>query len=313
MPQSSPLVCGIILNWNNYKDTSQCIKSLRQLNHDNFEIIVVDNGSTDGSGTRIQNEFKHVDVIFAGENSGFGAGNNIGIREALGRRADYLWILNDDVVVQDSVLLSNLVDAMEENDKLGAVTPVVTEYPNTSDIWFKEGYIDLRSGNAGHKRSRRWFVDFRPSKTNNSIQNSLLYTDYVPFCSVLIRSEVFQTIDPIHEDYFFYYGDVDFCTRLKQAGYKIATVTNATISHKVSASSNSKRTSTHLYYLTRNRILFKNHHSGRLSLTFATFLAWWILLNIIDRIISGKPSQIVAIITGLIDGILKRKGRGRYP
>lgn len=313
MSQSSPLVCGIILNWNNYKDTSQCIESLRQLDYPNFEIIVVDNGSTDESGNRIRDEFDYVDVIFTGKNLGFGAGNNIGICEALERGADYLWVLNDDVLVQDSATLSNLVEVMEGHEELGITTPVVTKYPDTSEIWFKEGYIDWRSYNAGHMQSRRWFVDFRRTRTNKPIKNTLLYTDYAPFCSVLIKSEVFESLGPMYEDFFLYYSDVYFCARVREAGYKIATVTHTTISHKVSASSESNRTPTHLYYLTRNRILFKNQFEDRISPVFLVFILWWVLLNIVDQTLNRNPSNIVAIITGLLDGLRKKKGRGPYP
>lgn len=312
MSQSVPQVSCVILNWNNYPDTSECIDSLLQLSYDEFDVIVVDNGSADVSGERLQEEYEDVTVLFTDRNLGFGGGNNRGIQEAMNRGADYIWILNDDVLVPETDSLDVLVEQMESEPSMAALTPLVTEYPKTDEVWFREGYIDWRSGNAGHVNSSRWFVDWR-FRSETEPADSLVYHDYLPLCSALIRTEVFKELGLLPEEYFLYNEDVVLCSRAARAGYEIATETDVKIHHKVSASTDSRRSPTHLYYLTRNRLLFKREFEDEFSLSFYGFFLWWLLLNLIDQIVHRNWANMGAIITGLVDGVAGRSGRGRYP
>src|SRR5712692_7725778 len=89
-----PLVYVLLLNWNNWKDTNECLASLRNLDYDGWKVIVLDNGSTDGSVQRIREKHPEVEIMELGENLGFAKGNNAGIRAALERGAEYVWVLN---------------------------------------------------------------------------------------------------------------------------------------------------------------------------------------------------------------------------
>src|SRR5215472_8148560 len=94
----------LLHNWNNWKDTSDCLASLQALDSDNWKVLVLDNGSTDGSVQRIRDRFPEVEIVELGENLGFTKGNNAGIRLALERGADYVWLLNNDTVVDPKAL-----------------------------------------------------------------------------------------------------------------------------------------------------------------------------------------------------------------
>lgn len=313
MCQSIPRVYCVILNWNNYLDTSECIDSLQQLSYENFEVIIVDNGSTDGSGKRLRQEYDDVTVLFTERNLGFGGGNNRGIRSALERGADYVWILNDDVLLSDAKCLDVLVKRMESKPKIGALTPVVTEYPETDEVWFREGYVDWRSGNAGHVGSSKWFVDWRFRSETDS-EDSLVSHDYLPLCSALIRAEVFQELGLLREDYFLYYEDVDLCTRTGMAGYEIATETTVAIHHKVSASSDHRRSPTHLYYTARNWQLYRRYFDDDLfSWHFFPLYAWWAIVTIISFVLRGDWRVVTGLLLGIWDGVLGKAGKGRYP
>lgn len=313
MSQSVPQVFCVILNWNNYTDTSECIDSLRQLSYDEFEVIVVDNGSSDGSGNRLREKYEDVTVLFTDRNLGFGGGNNRGIREAMNRGADYIWVLNDDVLIPESSTLSKLVSTLEENSDIGVVSPIVTEYPDTDKIWFREGYIDWRSGRGGHRGARRKLVDLRLSGSKISKTDELIFGDYLPFCSALVRTQIFEELGLYPEEYFLYYGDIDFCAQMRYEGFKIATHTGTKIYHKVSASSETRRSSTHLYYLSRNRLLFKRRWKNRVSCSFYLIYVWWVVLNTVDLVYSGNWLGLQALALGIFDGIRGQTGRGRYP
>ena len=104
MRQVSPKVSIITLTWNSYEVTRDCLLTLKKLDYPNFEIVVVDNGSTDGSQQQLAREFPDVRRICNATNLGFAGGNNVGIRDALARDADYLLLLNNDTIVSPSFL-----------------------------------------------------------------------------------------------------------------------------------------------------------------------------------------------------------------
>lgn len=112
----SDLVYIIILNWNGWQDTVECVVSCLNLRHDNCRILIVDNGSTDGSETFLRKRFPDTELIQTGENRGFAGGNNIGISHAMANGADYVWLLNNDTIV-DPDSLSELIRVAKKNER----------------------------------------------------------------------------------------------------------------------------------------------------------------------------------------------------
>lgn len=317
-----PYVVAVILNWNNYADSAECLRSLRGLRYEDMDIVLVDNGSTDGSGDQLELEFPEIEIIRIDDNIGFGAGNNLGIREALNRGAEYVWVLNNDTLVQNKDLLNGLVDTMESKKEIGVLSPRLMMYPKKNEVWFEKGFIDWRSGNAGHEHFRPWFIDWRfRLDTSDSNQMSpsrktadnLIYSDYIPFCSVLVRSEIFNNVSLYPERYFLYYGDVDYCVRITRNGYSLAVDPELNMYHKVSSSSGNIRSPMHLYYLARNRLLFYDRFSDRFKSSTYLFYGWWLFVNIIYLLYRGDKKGLQALGFGVLDGIRKEKAKGRYP
>src|SRR5436190_7401977 len=131
----APSVAVIVLNWNGRDDTLACLESLAGLNYDNFQVMVVDNGSTDGSVGAIRPRFPGVEIIETGRNLGFAEGNNVGIRLALDRGMDYVFLLNNDTVVDPS-LLSELVAAAERCPEGGIFGAQILYHSDPLKIWF---------------------------------------------------------------------------------------------------------------------------------------------------------------------------------
>ena len=149
-----PLVAIVILNWNGWLDTINCLNSLKISNYKNFRIIVIDNGSTDGSVACLREVYPELKIIEAGRNLGFAGGCNIGIHYGFVIGACYIWLLNNDTKVNQKSL-SALVAAAENNQEIGAVGSVLYEmdHPNLIQAW-GGGVVDLHTGKSHHVKKQ---------------------------------------------------------------------------------------------------------------------------------------------------------------
>src|SRR4030067_2042822 len=134
-----PKVVTIVLNWNGKEDTLECLHSLQRSSYSNFTTIVVDNGSTDGSVPAIKNAFPDLVVIKNRDNLGFTGGNNIGIRHALVNGADYVWLLNNNTIIQPDTL-ANLVAKAETSPDIVILSPVIHWYDDPHSIQSYRNY-----------------------------------------------------------------------------------------------------------------------------------------------------------------------------
>src|ERR1700691_2125480 len=133
---SNPAVSCVVLNWNGWRDTIECLDALRESTYPHLTVIVVDNGSSDDSVARIR--FAHPDILVleSEKNLGFAGGNNIGIRYALAHRADYVWLLNNDTKPAPDAL-STLVAKLLTDQGIGAVASICyyADAPSTVEAW----------------------------------------------------------------------------------------------------------------------------------------------------------------------------------
>ncbi|MEY3643864.1 MAG: hypothetical protein RLZZ207_558, partial [Bacteroidota bacterium] len=121
---SPPKVAIIIVNWNGYALTKACLESLKELQYSNFKLILVDNGSVDGSGEKLKSEFPEIELLTSPDNIGFTGGNNLGIQWALDHSFDQVLLLNNDTLVEPD-FLDPLVSFLEQNPDYGAVQPKI--------------------------------------------------------------------------------------------------------------------------------------------------------------------------------------------
>ncbi|MDP1721735.1 MAG: glycosyltransferase family 2 protein [Candidatus Gottesmanbacteria bacterium] len=261
-------VAIILVNWNGKKDTLECLASLRQVKSqksppkvdqplaEKVKVIVVDNGSTDGSVEAIRNNFPDVEVIETGRNLGFSGGNNAGIRRAREQGADFVWLLNNDTVV-DKNALTTLIDACRDS-RVGIAGSKIyfasgreyhkERYQETElgkVIWYAGGFIDWENMYASHRG-----VDEVDKGQYDKTEETLFVTG----CSMMVRKEVFEKIGLFDEKFFAYLEDLDYCLRAKRAGYKLLYAPQSVVWHK-NAGSSGVGSETHQYYMTRNRLL----------------------------------------------------------
>jgi GT2 family glycosyltransferase len=256
-----PKVSVIILTWNNYEDTKECLDSLRKITYLNYGIIVVDNGSKDGSTQRLQKEFPEHIYIYNKDNLGFSAGNNIAIKYALREKADYILLLNNDVAV-DPRFLDFLIEADESNSEIGILVPKINYYSKPNKIWLAGGYISKIRGSG---------FPIGKGKGENQY-NKNRYITFSSGCCMLIKKEVFKKIGLWDENYFLYGEDIDFCKRTTDAGFKILYVSDSKIYHKVSMTSKKLNLGLLTYYATRNRLYFSKKLCGYWFYIFFLYL-----------------------------------------
>ena len=135
--EERPNVYIVVVNWNGWQHTVRCLDSLRKLEYPNYRVVTIDNGSTDGSAERIRAAHPDVELVESGRNLGFGGGSNIGIKLALDRGADYVWVLNNDIEVEPDTLTS-LIAVARSRPGIGVVgaavwQPAVDGEPRMAD------------------------------------------------------------------------------------------------------------------------------------------------------------------------------------
>ena len=301
----NPRVAIIILNWNGKEDTIECLESLKHITYPNYEILLVDNGSADGSVECFRKRYPGMEIIENGENLGFAEGNNVGIRRAMAEGADYVLLLNNDTVV-DPEFLGELVKVAEGDARIGIVGP---------KIYYYNSKILQTVGNRVIVSLGQPFLRGLNEEDTNQYE-TICEVDSIPGCALLIKKEVITKIGLLDFRYFAYFEDMDWNLRANRAGYKIKIVPMSKIQHKGSAST--KLNSPLYYYLhTRNRILFVKRHSSYLKNIFI-FTPYFIFIRFLfpitkHLIISRKIENAQAIFHGSIDGIKdKNNYRAKY-
>jgi len=290
---SAPFVIIIILNWNGWRDTLACVESCRELSWPNYRILIVDNGSTDGSEKFLRQNLTDVEIIQSGANLGFAGGNNIGIRKALALGADYIWLLNNDTLV-DPQALASLVEAMEHAPDAGIAGSKIYYHAEPRRIWFAGGM--WRKGHL-HWRQRGANQFDKGQFAEQSEVGS------VSGCSMLMRSTTIDKIGLLSEDFFLYWEDTEWCARAQEAGYQILFVPGSIVWHKVSVST--KQSSyTQYYYFTRNGFFFLRSYDPRLLPIFGLYN----FLFGLKSLLGGNAQPMQGLIRGCRDFLQRRKG-----
>lgn len=210
----------MVLNWNGWRDTVECLNALKKSVYPSLRLIVVDNGSTDDSIARIQASHPDVLVLDTGRNLGFAGGNNMGIRDALSHGADYVWLLNNDTQ-PDRDSLPALVEKAKEDKAIGAVASICyyAASPANVEAW-AGARVNLWIGYGRNTREPHdddWF-------------------DSLNGTSMLISRAALEDVGLLDEGFFLYWEDTEFSIRLRKRGWRIAAAPDSRVLHKVNAS-----------------------------------------------------------------------------
>lgn len=243
-------VATVILNWNRFEDTSECVRSVLQAAHDGWEhhVVVVDNGSTDGSADRLAERFPEASIVRLSENFGFAGGMNRGIEWVSREGFDHVILLNNDTLVAPDAL-AHLVEEVKRGEA-GAVMPLICDCDT--------GAVTL----AGARLRRPW-QRVEPIGAPRMAEPHTV--GLVTGCCVLIPLAVIEQVGAFDERYFLYFEDIDLALRISAAGHALRVIPAAAVYHKESRSSGGPASPGVMYYLVRNNLLLNREWGGALG------------------------------------------------
>jgi GT2 family glycosyltransferase len=221
----SSVLC-IVLNWNGWPDTVRCLASLSASTHPELSIVVIDNGSTDGSPDRLAPLLRHgrIELVQTGRNLGFTGGVNAGLRLVLERGVAYAFLLNNDATVEPGCL-ATLVAAAGACPEVGLVGPKILWADQPQRIW-----------SAGMSVAwRRAAVEDHRDEPDDSRFDGRRIVQSLSGCALLVKRAVLEQVGLLDERYFAYYEDLDWCLRARSAGYRSLYVGDARVHHAGSA------------------------------------------------------------------------------
>jgi GT2 family glycosyltransferase len=323
--KSFPKVAIIILNWNGWKNTVECLESLYRIDYSSFEIILVDNDSKDDSVNKIEEyakgklrvESKFVqyslvnkplklikpqkakvplefnkELLFVENNVnyGFARGTNIAIMLAQKQCADYVLLLNNDIVV-DKEFLSKMVAHAERTPQIGVAGPTIYYYDNPTTVDFAGENLTL------------WRVK---GKEFCSVSKLPREVDKIEGSCMLIRRTVLDKVGLLYTKYWAYWEETDLCFRAKKAGFKVIYIPESKVWHKVACSIGGENNLKRQYFLNRNRLLFAKRNltlgnQAKFLVYFFVFELWLkTALELKHHTLAGALTYLRAGFDGLL-------------
>lgn len=298
-PEPKPVVWIVVLTLNNYADTAECLQSLHRLHYPSCKIILVDNGSTDGTPQLVRSQFPAVTVIENGVNLGVAAGYNVGIHYALDQGAEYVFIVNNDTTV-DPEMMDHLMQAAAEPNA-GVLMPIIYYYYDRQEVW---------SAGARYRL-------FPPAIVmERKVYDNLHDLQYAISCGFIVTRRAFECAGLFDENFRFLWDDLDFSQRVRRAGLRIIQVPKARMWHKVSRTTNP---ASELFWRTHGEsgIIFFRRHTKFFALAAAIHLGYFALREFAyKRRWQSLPSFLKGVRSGLQKSLVDvpmPKDRASYP
>ncbi len=290
-----PRVAVIVLNWNGTEDTVECLRSLSQVEYPALEVVLVDNGSRPPAAEEMRRRFPAITCIQLPENRGYAGGNNAGIRYALGRGHDYVFVLNNDTIVTPACV-REAVAVAESDPRIAVVGVKILARDDPARVWVAFGQVTYRQGLV---RLIGYY------KLDDGRFDSMRDVEWVPGTAMLFRRRALEVVGLFDEEFFAYHEDVDWCTTARRLGFRVVFAPRAVIYHKGHSSSGGKGYVTPRQYLAgRNMVLFVRKHGSRLQkLKFAVFVLGTLPLQFLRRWITGEHRGVVLKVQGMLDAL----------
>jgi GT2 family glycosyltransferase len=285
---------AVVLSWNGREDTLAALGSLGDI-----PAVVVDNGSTDGSAAAVAEQFPDAELISTGVNLGFAAGNNVGIRRALERGADWVLLLNNDATVEPG-LVGALESAASARPDAGVLACKVL-FADSDRLWYAGAGFDARLGRSRHERFGA------PDEPKPGEPSELRDTVRATGAGMAVSRAAIEAAGLLDEELFLYAEDLEWCLRIREAGFAVVYVPEARVRHRVSAATGGAGSPTTAYYETRNVLAVVERHRplprGLTGARRAAVVAPRVLLS------ARRPASAWAAVRGWRDYRRGRMGR----
>jgi GT2 family glycosyltransferase len=297
----APSVLVVILNWNGWSDTLASVESVLRLDYPDFRVLLIDNGSVDESVAHLRTiQDSRVELLELPENRGFTGGCNEGFKRSLATGAQYVWLVNSDLAIEDNSTLTSLVALAESDPKIGLATPRIAERGEGLHFSFCGGICCIDPPVWDHtsdpEEACRWTREYP-------------HAGLVVGTAMLVRTSLIREIGMLDESFFAYFEDNDYSFRSSQAGYRNVVDRNSVVRHETKdpiATPWSMKPHW-CYYTVRNECRFWRKHLGLIR---AAKVLRWDLLRTLRRLRLYKnyPEAADATLAGLWHGWTNRGG-----
>jgi GT2 family glycosyltransferase len=259
---SQPLVISVILNSNRRGDTLQCLDSLQSNTYSNQKIIVLDNHSVDGSIAAIRSAYPDVQIIELEKNLGYAGNNNVGIEIAMRQGADWVFVLNEDIIL-DPGCLEILIDVANRDPQIGVLGPLVYHHNEPAVIQ-----------SAGGLLGKYWqSIHLGKDEPDRGQFDAPHPVEWISGCAILVKREAIEQAGMLDGSFFIYWEETEWCIRLSRAGWKIVNVPQARIWHK-GVQRNYEPKPAFTYYGTRNHLQTLAKHEAPLRVKFYVWMQY---------------------------------------
>jgi GT2 family glycosyltransferase len=291
---------AIVLSWNGREDTLECLASLSRVTAPPLRVVCVDNGSTDGSVSAVRELHPEVHLIRNEVNLGFAGGHNVGIRWALGHGADWVVLVNNDVVVAPDAIAAFL-GASNRHPRAGILAGKLYMADEPQRLSFAGQRFRAGLGYSGRHRGEGRLDGPRYRREGP--------TDRAAGALMAVSRAAIETVGELEEDLFAYVEDVEWSLRARAAGFAVVLVPGARGWHKVAAATGGASSTHNLYFGARNTIVVCERHRPlplplswfRRRVVLATFAA-----HALRR--SNRRAALRAVLNGYRDGCARRLG-----
>jgi len=290
---ASPRVVLIVLNWNNWRVTAECLDSLQRVTYPNTRVLLVDNGSTDDSERILREKFPAIEILQTGANLGYAGGNNAGMRRALELGADYLCLLNNDVVVEPG-FLEPLVAAMEADPRLGIAGGLQCSYDDRGTIQNSGAYFSFLTGRVHNADA---------GETDRGQCDREKEVDFISGAALLARAAMAQCIGLLDDAFFMVGEDADWCFRARRAGWSVRFIPGSKIFHKERATRGAQG-AMNWYYVPRNHVWLVRRYGSAAQVAVFVFLCLGFFgpKLLAGRIVKNEVQNLRPLWRGLRDG-----------
>lgn len=247
---SQPLLYVIVLSNGQHEDTEACLTSLLESDYQELGIILLHHSPEADYSDAIKRKYPQIQVICLAENLGYAGNNNIGIKAALDQGAEWLFILNNDTVL-DRSCISSLVNVGRNSPAAGILGPLVYHFSEPDVIQ-----------SAGGMLGKNWQSDhIGLNEADRGQYSAVRRVDWISGCAILVRRSLVEQVGPLDPDYFLYWEETEWCLRAGRAGWETLHVPSAKLWHKgVKRDYQPKPYVT--YYMTRNYLYTLAKHKA---------------------------------------------------
>jgi Predicted glycosyltransferases len=253
----------LVVIYNGRAYIKDCLQSLKQQTYHDFDIIIVDNASTDDSLSIIRQEYTDAVILSAPSNLGYAGGNNLGLKYILDNEYQYVLLINEDTIA-DNKLLEVLLSYANE---MTAVAPIMYKDRQRKKKWYYGGEMDMQKGKSSN---------ISPQPIINARE-----VTFITGCCILLHTNILRKIGLFDEKYYLYYEDDDLSMRMLNNGIKMLNVAETWLWHRVQ---HRQASGYYMYYMTRNQLYFQHKYSTFFEASpFKTIIQlvrrYWIVAN----------------------------------